>query len=228
MQFIAPDILDQARGLSLSLTICGFLVGLLLWLTGWWGHRFWIVLVTTVTAGFLGLINGPVFEVKPLVAGLMLAIAAGVLALSLVRVFAFVAGGLATWMAVRYLGPESWQEPLVSFLAGGLGGLFLFRFWIMALTSFTATVFMGYFGLLVADRFGKIDAVAFTSQNTILVNWLCGAVSVVGLGIQFWINRRAKNKSRNRDGEESLYKPKKKEEPNRWWNLGRGQFRKAG
>jgi hypothetical protein len=228
MQFIAPDILDQARGMSISLTAGGFLIGLLLWLTGWWGHRFWIVLVMTVTAGFLGLVNGPVFQVKPLVAGLMLAIAAGVLALSLVRVIAFIAGGVATWIAVRYFAPESWQEPLVCFLAGGLGGLVLFRFWIMALTSFTATLLMGYFGLLLADHFGKVDAVALASQNAVLINSLCAAVSLAGLGAQLWFNRRGKGKSRSKSEEDLFPKPKKSEEAGRWWNIGRGQYRKAG
>src|SRR4051794_31182340 len=98
MQLFAPDILEAAHGLSLGMSITGLVVGLLLWVTGWWWHRFWIVLGCTVAAGMIGLAYasqlGHVGGMKPLLAGLLMAIAAGVLALALVRVIVFAAGGL--------------------------------------------------------------------------------------------------------------------------------------
>ena len=47
MTIIATDILGDLCGLSLGLLIAIIPVGLLLWLLGWWSHRFWIVLTTT-------------------------------------------------------------------------------------------------------------------------------------------------------------------------------------
>jgi len=64
--------------------------------------------------------------VQPLLAGLLLAVAAGLLALALVRVIAFAAGGIAAVYGVRLLPPAPWQEPLICFLGGGLLGLLLF------------------------------------------------------------------------------------------------------
>jgi hypothetical protein len=147
MQFIVPDIIAEGRGLSVPVCVAGIAIGFLLWLTGWWAHRFWIVLVSTVVAGVVGLLKGPGFRIQPLLAALLLAVAAGLLALALVRVVAFAAGGMAAWMAVQALAPPSWHEPLVCFLVGGLVGLFLFRVWTMMLTSFMGALWMGYFGL---------------------------------------------------------------------------------
>src|SRR5436189_773433 len=116
MQFLAPDILDAARQVSLGVSGTGCAVGLLLWLTGWYGHRFWIVLGSTVVAGVAGLLLGPAHGMQPLVAGLLFAIAAGVLALALVRVIVFAAGGAAVCVACRGLLPAGWDGPLACFL----------------------------------------------------------------------------------------------------------------
>src|SRR6202022_2047235 len=159
-QLLTPDILTDGRELSAGLTAAGLVIGLALWLTGWWGHRFWIVLVATVMAGIFGLLSSPAHQVQPLIVGLLLAVAAGVLALSLVRLVAFAAGGAAGWLAVPAVAPPPWDGVLICFLAGGLVGLLLFRLWMMALTSFAGSLLMAYSGLCLADRLGKLDAVA--------------------------------------------------------------------
>src|SRR5437588_12030549 len=97
MQMLAPDILSEARGLSVAVSGTGLAVGLALWLLGGRGHRFWVVLVTTVAAGVIGLQSGAAYGVQPMVAGLLAAVAAGAMALALMRVVAFVAGGLVAW-----------------------------------------------------------------------------------------------------------------------------------
>src|SRR5438270_12033227 len=108
MQLLAPDVLSEARGLSLGISALGVVVGFLLWLTGWRGHRFWIVLGSTVSAGIYGLWSAPVSQVQPLVAALLMAVAAGLLALSLVRLVAFAAGGIATWLVVHAVAAAVW------------------------------------------------------------------------------------------------------------------------
>ena len=69
MQLILPDILAEARGFTVAFSVAGLSVGLLLWLFGWWGHRFWIVLTATLGAGIWGLYSGKFYGVQPLAAG---------------------------------------------------------------------------------------------------------------------------------------------------------------
>lgn len=232
MQFLPPDVLEMARGLSVPLCGVGLALGFLLWVTGWWGHRFWIVLVATVTAGVIGLSKGPVLRVQPLVAGLLLAGAVGVLALALVRVVAFAAGGLAAWAAVHALAPASWDEPLVCFLAGGLLGLLLFRWWTMALTSFVATLLMGFFGLLLADRLGKVDAADLATRQRVLLNGAVGVLTLLGFGIQYLLDRRRNRKRFSPDEDEERpgreRRSRYQDEKRPFWGMGRKPYRRAG
>jgi MFS family permease len=220
MHLLAPDILTEARGLSAGAAAVGLGVGFLLWLLGWWGHRFWIVLFTTAVAGILGLLSGHSHGVQPLAAGLLLALAAGFLALALVRILAFVAGGAAAWLAVQALAP-AWAEPLVCFLAGGLLGVLLFRVWTMALTSLAGTLLMAYSGLCLADRLGKLDAPALTARVPVLLNWACIGVALVGLVAQFIMERRRMRNRRWREQSGRLLARLERERRLRqrpWWN----------
>jgi len=51
MQLIAPDIFAEVARLSWGACALGFALGLLVWLTGWWQHRFWIVASLTALVG---------------------------------------------------------------------------------------------------------------------------------------------------------------------------------
>src|SRR3954447_23093119 len=156
MQLLAPDILEAAQPRQLSPLIpgLGLLIGLLLWLYGGRSHRFWLSLCLTVGAGCVGLQYGAAYGMQPLVAGLLLAVAVGALALALVRLLLFTAGGLAALAVVQAVAP-AWDEPLVSFLAGGLLGVFLYQFWVTALTSLAGTLAMAYSGLCLLERFAR-------------------------------------------------------------------------
>src|SRR5215469_16276148 len=80
MHIVSPDILSEAIGFSPAISGSTFVLGLLLWLLGWRGHRFWIVLIATVAAGIVGLYSGPAHATQPVLAGLLLAVAGGVMA----------------------------------------------------------------------------------------------------------------------------------------------------
>src|SRR5882724_1282908 len=143
MHLIAPDILADACGLSVGLTIIGLAVGLALWLVGWRTHRFWVVLATTVLGGLVGLYEAPSFKAEPLVAALLVALTAGMLALALVRLLALAGAGFAGMMLTQSFMPTL-EQPLFTFLIAGLVGLFLFRLCVMALTSFTGALLIGH------------------------------------------------------------------------------------
>src|SRR5947209_2342616 len=152
MQLLAPDILELTRQLSPAVTALAGLMGLLLWLFGARSHRFWLSLAVTVSAGVIGLSLGRDFDVQPLVAALLLALAAGVLSLSLARVTLFLAGGVAVLLLIRGAG-LAWNE-FVGFLVGGLGGVLLYRLWIMVVSSLVGTLLISYATLSLLDHWG--------------------------------------------------------------------------
>src|SRR4029453_13514980 len=134
MQLIAPDILAEARGLTGAMWGTIRVLGIALWLFGWQWHRFWIVAGITLAAGLLGLNAGRAQGGTQIMAvGILLAVAAGMMALELAKVFAFVAGGCGAWLAVQWVFPQA-QELWAVFLSGGLFGLILYRIWTMLLT----------------------------------------------------------------------------------------------
>lgn len=193
MQLLAPDILAEARGLSPLLTFAGLAIGLFLWLFGGRAHRFWLALALTLTAGLVGLMYGPAYGMQPLVAGLLLAVSVGALALAVVRILVFAAGGLAGLVLAQAVAPH-WDEQLACFLAGGLVGVWLYRFWITALASLTGTLLMAYSGLCLADRFGKVNSSGLATRNGALLNWACASITAVGLVVQFLLDRRRRRR----------------------------------
>jgi hypothetical protein len=243
MQLVAPNILEEARGLSPVLNGGALAVGLFLWLYGARGHRFWIALAMTAAAGLVGLYQGPAYNVQPLVAGLLLALAAGALALSLVRILLFIAGGFTALAALESAAP-GWGEPIVTFLVGGLGGIFLYRFWITTLTSLCGTLLIAYSSLCLLDRFRVMDAPGWSGRNGPLLNWACAAGTVLGVVLQFLLERRRKRLAKEakaareaqeaeeaavRQAEETLArKPRSQPAPTLWGWVKKYAFRQAG
>jgi MFS family permease len=222
MQGIAPELLQTILGLSATAATAGVVLGFLLWLFGWWGHRFWIVLFTTVAAGIYGMKSGHASGVAPIVAGLLLAISAGMMALALARVVAFMAGGLAICLVMQWLFP-SWEERLLWFLGGGLAGLVLFRLWMMTLTSLAGTLMMGYFGLCLLDTLGKMNAQLWVEQRTTMLNWACAGVTLLGVLAQFLVERWRKRFNRHREEQAHLKQAQMELDQRRgraWWQWG--------
>ncbi len=188
MVLLAPDILADACGLSLGLMLLAVPVGLVLWLFGWRSHRFWVVLLATVLAGVWGLHVAPAWQAPPLIAAVLLAFSAGVLALALVRLVAFAAGGLGGLLLVQLVYP-SLGQPLVTFLACGLVCLFLFRPCLMALTSVAGAQLLTGAALMLLHYYAVVDAPCWCEQSVALVNWLVGLLAFVGFAVQFLLDR---------------------------------------
>jgi hypothetical protein len=227
MQLLVPDILREACGLTPTVTLPAFLLGCLIWLLGWRGHRFWIVLAATIGAGLWGLDAGPAWGTHRLVSGLLLSVTAGALALALVRVFAFAAGGAAGMMAVHALVPQ-WDNPLVCFLAGGLIGLILFRLWMMTLTSGAGALLMSYAALCLATKFASVDAVGLAEKQAVLLNAAWAGLTLLGVVGQFLIDRqlyRAARRRRQLLRQRGYYGDV--EENAGWWNRGDRLLRRA-
>lgn len=188
-QLLAPDILEEARSLSPYISGTGLFFGFLLWSLGGQTHRFWLAMTVTLAAGLLGLTMGKQYGMQPLVAGLLLAISAGALALSLVRILLFAAGGLAALAVMHAIAP-GWDEPIAVFLVGGLIGVLFYRFWISVFSSTVGGLLMAYSTLAFLDRLNRVNSVEWTQKNGPLLNWGCGALIVMGVLIQFLLERR--------------------------------------
>jgi hypothetical protein len=184
MQLIAPDILAEARGMTGAMagTIC--VLGFALWLFGWRWHRFWIVAGITLAAGLIGLNAGRASGGTQVMAvGILLAVAAGLLALELAKVLAFIAGGCGAWLAVQWVFPQA-QELWAVFLCGGLFGLLLYRLWTMLLTSLLGGLLAAHAGLLLAEQIFSFDAVAWATAHVAALNGVFVGVVVLGILIQ--------------------------------------------
>jgi hypothetical protein len=233
MELVDPEILKLARDLPLALLGGAFVLGAILWLIGGRTHRFWLVLLTTLGPGVYGLYHGPEYGMQPLAAGLLLAVAAGALALSLMRLLFFVVGGVLTWALVHWLAP-TWDEPVACFLAGGLVGVFLLRVWATALASLLGALFLSYSGLCLCDRLFRLDAAGFAAQNGALLNWAVAVLALLGVLAQYVMASRGGKKKDEDDQpeeepeEEKPKKPKAKPRPKSFWANWLNPPRKAG
>jgi hypothetical protein len=189
-----------------------------LWLVGWRTHRFWVVLVTTVLGGLFGLYEAPSFKTEPLVAALLLALTAGMLALAAVRLLAFAGAGFAGMVLVQSMLPNL-EQPLIAFLVAGVAGLFLFRLCVMALTSFAGALLIGYCGLCLLNHYGAMDAIAWTDQGGVLLNWMIGLLTFLGVVFQWVVERRGRRDWRGRLRDDGF---------DRILSFGRRSYRRAG
>jgi len=226
MQLIAPDILAEARGLSYPFTAIGIVLGALLWVFGWRWHRFWIVFITTVAAGVYGLSQQPALGPRMLAAGLLLAVAAGLLALDLSRFVSFTTTGLGFWLLVHAVVP-TFQEPLISFLVGGILGLLLYRWQWMLLSSAIGILLISHCVLLLVEKISGLQFAAadWAGKNALGMNIAAIIVSLLGLVVQGQLERwrlgkeqRKKNRAlaglSEQEREHIKYMPRK-----RWFGL---------
>jgi hypothetical protein len=213
MQLIAPDILNEARGLTeaMSGTLCA--LGLALWIFGWRWHRFWVVAGISLAAGLLGLNAGRAAGGTQIMAvGILLAVSAGMLALELAKVFAFVAGGCGAWLLIQWVFPQA-QELWAVFLSGGLFGLLLYRLWTMLLTSLMGVLLAGHAGLLLLEPLLGFDATRWVSANQAAVNGVAVGLSVLGILLQSISAPDDPAEQKDKHEKPSEKRPKKRPEP---------------
>jgi hypothetical protein len=222
MQLIAPDILAEARGLTGAMTGTICVLGFALWLFGWRWHRFWIVAGITLASGLIGLNAGRTSNGTQVMAvGILLAVSAGLLALELAKVLAFVAGGCGAWLAVQWVLPQA-QELWAVFLCGGLFGLLLYRLWTMLLTSLLGALFACHAGLLLAEHFFHFDAVAWVTRNVPALNGVVVGMVVLGILLQAVSApddeaKEEKSEEKDKDGSEPEPTSSDKPAKTRWW-----------
>src|SRR5689334_6810140 len=184
MQLIHPDVLAAARGLSPGATGFLLLVGVLLWAVGWRWHRFWVVFGITLAAGLVGLTVGRSSGGQVMVVGVLLAVAAGLLALELARILAFVTGGAAAWAAAQAVFPQV-QELWAVFLSGGLIGVVLYQLWTMLTTSLLGVLVGWHAGFVLAEQLSPgFDAAKWAGEHSAALNGAVIVAAVLGVLMQ--------------------------------------------
>ncbi len=206
MQLIAPDILTEGRGLTEAMLGTITVLGVALWLFGWRWHRFWVVSGITLGAGLIGLNAGRTGGTQVLAVGILLAVGAGMMAMELAKVLAFVAGGIGAWLAVQWVLPQA-QELWAVFLSGGLFGLLLYRLWTMLLTSLMGTLLAGHAGLLLVASAMDFDAVAWATENMVALNGVTVGLIVLGILVQAAAAREQEEGKGEAKSDEKAEKP---------------------
>jgi len=216
MQLVAPDVLAEARGLSTAMLGTLAALGVALWLFGWRWHRFWVVAGITLAAGLIGLNAARPAGAQVIAVGILLAVAAGMMALELAKVVAFVAGGIGAWLAVQWVLPQA-QELWAVFLSGGLLGLMLYRVWTMVLTSLLGALLAGHAAILLLEPVLRFDAAAWSAANAVALNG--SAVGLVILGILLQVVASPEDEARL-EGETKAGEPEEivvEVKPQPWW-----------
>lgn len=225
MQLILPEVLTTARGLSAGAAGFLLLVGALMWAAGWRWHRFWVVFGLTLAAGIVGLGAGQsAGGGQVMVVGVLLAVAAGMLALELSKILAFISGGAAAWIAAQAILPQA-QELWAVFLSGGLIGVVLYRLWTMLTTSFLGILLAWHAGLVLVETLGGVDAAKWVSENTAALNGAVIAATLIGVLVQAQTTPRPATAEAEKD---KPAKPKPaaavvvldEGKKSSWWRLG--------
>lgn len=184
MRLVDPDVLQAAQGLSPGAAGFLLLVGLMLWVCGWRWHRFWVVFGITLAAGIVGLTAGRSAGGQVMVVGVLAAVTAGLLALEIARLLAFVTGGTTAWIAAQMVLPGA-SELWAVFLSGGLLGVSLYRIWTMVATSFLGGLISTHAALILMESLQKgFVANQWANNHSAALNGAVVAGAIIGLMLQ--------------------------------------------
>jgi hypothetical protein len=196
MQLLAPDVLADVIELPFAAVAALLGVGLALALTGWVWHRFWLTISVSLISGLVGVRQAAAWGIaQPVVAGALLAAAAGCLALSLARVGLFIGYGLGCWYATKRFAP-AYAVPAICICVGGLFSVLFYRFCVVLLTAALGAVFLSYGGLALAQQQKWFPAVTFLQDQALLAHALWGGLTFVTLMLQLYFWRRHKRRLR--------------------------------
>lgn len=194
MAIITPEFLTDILDLPMPALLVLMGVGLLLALTGWRWHRFWLTICISMVAGVIGLKQATAWGIQqPMVAGVLLAAAAGCLSLSLARVGLFLAYGLGCWYIMKRVAPP-YAIPAICICAGGLFSVLFYRFCVVLLTSVIGALLCIYGGLAYGEQQKLFPAMQWLKDQTLAVHGAFGGFVLVTTMIQLYLGKRARRK----------------------------------
>jgi hypothetical protein len=194
MLVLSPDVLADILDLPVAALLVMVGLGAALALTGWRWHRFWLTISVSLISGLVGLRQATTWGIEqPVLAGVLLAAAAGCLALSLARVGLFLAYGLATWYAMKRMAPP-YAIPAICICLGGLFSVLFYRFCVVLLTSIFGSLLLTYGGLAYAQQQNWFPMVNWLKEQPFAAHGAFAALCALTLFLQLYLWRRARRK----------------------------------
>lgn len=194
MQVLSPDVLADVMELPTLALLTLSILGACLALTGWRWHRFWLTISVSLISGLVGLRQAQAWGIQqPIVAAVLLATAAGCLALSLARVGLFLAYGLATWYAVKRFAPP-YAIPAVCICLGGLFSVLFYRFCVILLTSVVGSVILSYAGMAYAQQQNWFPMQMWLKEQTLVAHASLAGLCLLTLTIQLYLWRNTRKR----------------------------------
>lgn len=194
MEILSPEVVTDILELPLPALLAMMGAGLLLSITGWKWHRFWLTMCVSLIAGLIGMRQSTAWGIsQPVVTGVLLAAAAGCLALSLSRVALFLAYGLTCWYAMKRMSPV-YAIPAICICAGGLFSVVFYRFCVVLLTSTIGSVVLCYGAVAYVEQQKWYAALNWLKEQSLAAHAALAGVTLVALLIQLAISRKNKKK----------------------------------
>lgn len=194
MQLLSPDVLADVLELPAAALLVMVGLGLALALTGWRWHRFWLTISVSMISGVVGLRQATAWGIEqPVLAGVLLAAAAGCLALSLARVGLFLAYGLVTWYAMKRMAPP-YAIPAICICLGGLFSVLFYRFCVVLLTSVVGSLLLAYGGMAYAQQLNWFPMLNWLKDQPLAAHAGFAGLSGFTLFLQLYFWRRARRK----------------------------------
>jgi hypothetical protein len=194
MQVLSPDVFADL--LELPLAALGIIaaLGAAIALIGWRWHRFWLTITVSLISGLIGIRQAPVWGIEqPIMAGVLLATAAGCLALSLARVGMFLAYGLTIWYAMKRFAPP-YAIPAICICAGGLFSVLFYRFCVALLTAAFGSLLLCYGGLAFAQQKNIFSVSSVIQEQPLIASAIWAGLTFFTLSLQLYFWRRAKQR----------------------------------
>lgn len=194
MEILSPDVVVDFLDLPMPALLAMMGTGLLLAITGWKWHRFWLTLCVSLFAGMIGMRQATAWGIsQPVVSGVLLAAAAGCLALSLSRVALFLAYGLTCWYAMKRMAPV-YAIPAICICAGGLFSVIFYRFCVVLLTSTLGSITLSYGVIAYVEQQKWYAALNWLKEQLVVAHAALAGVTLVALFIQLALWRKSRKK----------------------------------
>ena len=190
MQVLSADVLADVLELPVPTLLVLMGIGAALALTGWRWHRFWLTICVSMISGLVGLRQAQAWGInQPIIAGVLLAAAAGCLALSLARVGLFLAYGLAAWYAMKRLAPP-YAIPAICICVGGLFSVLFYRFCVVLLTSVVGSILFTYAALAYAQLQNWFPMQTWLREQSLAAHGSLAGLCLVTLMLQLYLWRK--------------------------------------
>jgi len=197
MQILSQQALETLVRIPLPIVVVGLVLAPVFWLLGWRLHRVLFVGSVTFIAGVYGLVHVPkLLAINKYLAGVLLAVGVGGVAIALMRIGAFVACGLladslAVHVAWEYFPGLSGPVRFVAFVAGGMVSVFFYRLVVVLITASVGAVLMVGGVISLTHQTSAYDAIQGMDELQTIAAGALVVLILIGTGAQYLLAYRS-------------------------------------